>query len=416
MSNVTTNMGGRIPALDGLRGIAILLVVLWHGIFESGSRSPLLSHLLVVGKLSWSGVDLFFVLSGFLIGGILLDSKESPRYFRTFYARRAFRILPLYGIVLGFCFFAQYIPVRGIADWFRSVGFAPVAPLAFLTFSQNFWMAYVGKFSAGALNPTWSLAVEEQFYLTMPLIIKRLSRKHTVTILVTVVLGAPVLRTLLAFMFTERGRFADYVLMPSRADALALGALAAILIRSRAWGTIVQRPLLLTASTTSILVCLGFLSLAGFDTYSVPLVTIGYSLLAIFYTCCLLIALSFKGGVVERTLTNRYLMGLGAISYCAYLVHGPLINFGFRSAIHVVSHWGASAGTRPIAIAKILGTLIGGTLTILVSVASWHLVERPLLRRGYRYQYWEGQVFRPEADNSSGVTSHGVPNAPASVQ
>src|SRR5882762_489406 len=107
----------RIAALDGLRGIAILLVLFWHGIFVQGSHSRILSRLLLIGKLSWSGVDLFFVLSGFLIGGILLDAKESSHYFRTFYARRALRILPLYGILLGICLFAHNIPVYSIAYW-----------------------------------------------------------------------------------------------------------------------------------------------------------------------------------------------------------------------------------------------------------------------------------------------------------
>ena len=90
----------RIPALDGLRGIAILLVLLRHAIFGVTSvqgleaHSRLVSALLTAGQLSWSGVDLFFVLSGFLIGGILLDARPSLRYFQTFYIRRAYRILP----------------------------------------------------------------------------------------------------------------------------------------------------------------------------------------------------------------------------------------------------------------------------------------------------------------------------------
>src|SRR5712691_8951390 len=92
---------GRIPVLDGLRGIAILLVLLWHGFFSIPFKSKVLLRLAAIGKLSWSGVDLFFVLSGFLIGGILLDAKDSPRYFQTFYARRAYRILPLYTVALG---------------------------------------------------------------------------------------------------------------------------------------------------------------------------------------------------------------------------------------------------------------------------------------------------------------------------
>ena len=404
--------GGRIPALDGLRGIAILLVLLWHGIFEASSQSRLLSHLLLVGKLCWSGVDLFFVLSGFLIVGILLDAKESPRYFRTFYARRAFRILPLYAVVLGLCFTARYIPARGVAHWLTSIGFVPVAPVAFLTFSQNFWMAYVGKFSAGALSPTWSLAVEEQFYLTMPLIIKRLSRKRIVAVLATVVLCAPVLRTLIAILFTEHGCFADYVLMPCRADALALGALAAILVRNpTAWNAVVRRPLLLMAITTLMLACLAFLSLEGLAPFSVPLVTLGYSVLAVFYTCCLLIALSFKGGIAERVLTNRYLMSLGTVAYCAYLIHAPLITFGFNWVIRVAPNWSASIGARPNAIAKIFGALIGVTLTVALSSLSWHLLERPLLRIGHRYQYWERPVGGSGAEShSSGIISRSDSN------
>src|SRR5246127_3054402 len=100
------NWSARIPALDGLRGIAIGLVLLRHAIFGVTSvegiesHSSLISALVASGQLPWSGVDLFFVLSGFLIGGILLDARPSPRYFQTFYIRRAYRILPLYFLVI----------------------------------------------------------------------------------------------------------------------------------------------------------------------------------------------------------------------------------------------------------------------------------------------------------------------------
>jgi peptidoglycan/LPS O-acetylase OafA/YrhL len=90
----------RIPELDGLRGIAILLVLAHHAVFDAPTHSTLLSRIFGVGRMSWSGVDLFFVLSGFLIGGILLDQRNSNGFFKTFYLRRAFRILPLYFIVV----------------------------------------------------------------------------------------------------------------------------------------------------------------------------------------------------------------------------------------------------------------------------------------------------------------------------
>jgi peptidoglycan/LPS O-acetylase OafA/YrhL len=412
MSNVTPP-NGRIPALDGLRGIAILLVLLYHGIFVSGSHSWVLSRLLLLGKLSWSGVDLFFVLSGFLIGGILLDVKESPHYFRTFYARRAFRILPLYGIVLGICFFARFIPVHSVANWLASIGFVPVAPLAFFTFSQNFWMAYVGKFSAGALNPTWSLAVEEQFYLTMPVIVRKLSQRHIVVVLASVVVCAPLIRTLLVSLLHEHGAFAAYVLMPCRADALALGALAAVLIRdSTAWNIVVRNSVLLTMIAFLMLLCLAWFSYAALDIFSVQLVTFGYSVLALFYTSCLLIALSFKGGAVERILTNRLLMRLGSIAYCAYLIHGPLIAFGYTMASRVVHQLNMNLLAAPHAVENVLGTLIGITLTIVLSSLSWRFVERPLLRRGHRHQYWKRHVSMPVVENTVGVTTEPAVRGP----
>src|SRR5665213_654935 len=90
--------GGRVPELDGLRGMAILMVVIFHYLEEQGlvtgkGATAILQRIVQMG---WSGVDLFFVLSGFLIGGILMDARESPSYFRTFYARRFFRIIPIY--------------------------------------------------------------------------------------------------------------------------------------------------------------------------------------------------------------------------------------------------------------------------------------------------------------------------------
>ena len=101
----------RIPALDGLRGAAILLVILRHSFFGLETQSHFLASILVAGQLTWSGVDLFFVLSGFLIGGILLDARDSPRYFQTFYIRRAYRIFPLYGLVSGL-FLVRHLPFQ----------------------------------------------------------------------------------------------------------------------------------------------------------------------------------------------------------------------------------------------------------------------------------------------------------------
>jgi len=211
----------RIPALDGLRGMAILLVLLWHFFFAVSWTPTTLQILRLLGKLSWSGVDLFFVLSGFLIGGILLDARNSPSYFRTFYARRAYRILPLYTVIVAINYFVpfllQFFPAR-FSDFQRS----QVPFLGYLTFTQNFCTAF-GLKETYIAGVTWSLAIEEQFYLTMPLLIRTLTRSRLMWVLLAVILGAPLLRIFLHYTLKD-GNYAAYVLMPSRPTPSALGS------------------------------------------------------------------------------------------------------------------------------------------------------------------------------------------------
>jgi peptidoglycan/LPS O-acetylase OafA/YrhL len=376
---VPFGLRGRIPALDGLRGIAILLVLLWHGVFGAGS-----SNLLAVGKLSWSGVDLFFVLSGFLIGGILLDARESTAFFKTFYIRRAFRILPLYGLIIGLygLYRLRYLfPASG--GFPAGVGI----PLAsYLTFTQNFWMAYLGAWGSTIVMATWSLAVEEQFYLTIPILVRKLQRSRLTLVLILVVIGAPLLRIGMLFKLPH-GNLADYLLMPCRADALCLGALSAILVRNRrGWDFLLARRTSIYLMTGGLLLVLAWFSYKQYGQTSTPMVTFGFSVLALFYTCCLLIAL-MKTRISERLLCNRHLMELGGIAYCVYLVHTPLIVAG-RRVIPMCFPF-----LRKLSIPHVLGIelLLGGLVGIVVSVAiakvSWRFFEHPLLRRGHAYKF-----------------------------
>ena len=153
----------RIPELDGLRGVAILLVLFCHYV-SSVVNLPIHtfgSRLVILLNLTWSGVDLFFVLSGFLIGGILLEVRDSPRYFRTFYGRRVFRIVPIYALMLMFYWVSKAVARSGPAiAWLFD---KPLPWIAYATFTQNIGMAWVHFFGAMPLAITWSLAVEEQF-------------------------------------------------------------------------------------------------------------------------------------------------------------------------------------------------------------------------------------------------------------
>jgi peptidoglycan/LPS O-acetylase OafA/YrhL len=367
----------RIPALDGLRGIAILLVLLRHGIFGLESGAPLVRHLLAVGRLSGSGVDLFFVLSGFLIGGILLDARESQNYYRTFYARRAYRILPLYFAASGL-FLSRHILASAFPRIVGAVSPLAIPWAAYLTFTQNFFMVHIGWFGPPAMLVTWSLAVEEQFYLVIPFIIRRL-RRHLATVLVLIIVLAPLLRLLLR-RFLPHGDFADFALMPARADSLAFGVLSAYLVRRPGfWAELRSRRAVLRAVNVIFFCGVAFMTYRDYSPLSFGMTNWGYSWLAAFYASCLLTVVSTQTGVWHGILCNRWLMQLGTLAYCTYLIHFPLIQEGR----HVL---GLVLPGHP-ELAYVIGALAAIALTIAIAALSWRFFEKPLLRRGHKYQY-----------------------------
>jgi peptidoglycan/LPS O-acetylase OafA/YrhL len=366
----------RVPALDGLRGIAILLVLLYHTVFATYTVSPVVQIVHRLGHLSWSGVDLFFVLSGFLIGGILLDTKDSPRYFKTFYIRRAYRILPIYAAIVA-AYVVWLIVFRVQHGQWGDASVAQVPLWTYLTFTQNLWTA-CGWTELMVCGVTWSLAVEEQFYLTLPALIRKISRPVLTWMLVSVVIAAPLLRIIIHLIF-KNGNVADYVLMPCRADTLCLGVLVALLVRTpRLWNAVMGRPTLVYWIAGIAVIGPAWLTYRGFGMFDNVMVEVGYSLLALFYTSCLLLALTAKG-IVRRVLHNRALRHLGTLSYCVYLIHMSLIE-GVRRVLAL--RFGDS--TR---LTHVLSLVIGIALVLAVAQLSWKFFEQPMLRRGHAYKY-----------------------------
>jgi peptidoglycan/LPS O-acetylase OafA/YrhL len=368
------NWSVRIPALDGLRGIAILLVLMRHSVFGMETSSKFLANILAAGQLTWSGVDLFFVLSGFLIGGILLDARQSPRYFRTFYIRRSYRIFPLYGVVTAL-FLMRHLRFRLLPGHFGDVSPLTIPWWSYVTLTQNFWMAQKGWYGAMAMAVTWSLAVEEQFYLAIPLLVRFIRPRSLLYVLWTLVLGAPLLRVLLRRTLLH-GDYACYVLMPCRADALCLGVLSAMLVRNvRAWNLLLDKRKVLYGLTALLFAGVAFMTYRGYEQFSEPMTTFGYSLLALFYTGCLLIAVSTTAG--SGALRHPKLMGLGTLAYCSYLIHFPMIQ--------------AARGLLELRLspesAWLPGSMLGVTLTLIIATLSWKYFEKPLLRRGHRHVY-----------------------------
>jgi peptidoglycan/LPS O-acetylase OafA/YrhL len=373
----------RIPELDGLRGLAILLVLIWHFGCDANSAGGhrWAFYLIDAGSLFWSGVDLFFVLSGFLIGGILLDARNSSNYFKAFYNRRVFRILPIYAAVVGVFYLCLAAGVPG-----RTAGsnwlFGPTVPwYAYATFTQNIRFAIGEPNLAFWLGATWSLAVEEQFYLILPLLIWLVSERWLPYVLGTAIMAAPLLRLYLN-LHSSNGKTASFSLMPSRADALLLGVAAAMLVRRQSFWELLnkQRRRLVMAW----IVLFGGLPLFILFKVADPLKsfwmsTIGLSWLAFFYLGLLFLSLIYTESWLGRALRNSHLRNLGAISYGVYMLHWPVLGLTFMVFRHK-RPWAESPTEHGL-------VLLALAFTIALASVSWNFFEKPLLKIGHMVKY-----------------------------
>jgi peptidoglycan/LPS O-acetylase OafA/YrhL len=376
--------GGRVIELDGIRGIAIVLVLIWHYavILLSSPPGSVFFYLQRGLSLSWSGVDLFFVLSGFLIGGILLDNKDASNYFRVFYTRRICRIFPLYfAWLLLFIVLIALVPSPGksvMGGWL----FDAHMPLwTYATFTQNIAMAVSADFGSNWLSATWSLAVEEQFYLVLPPLIFLLTRRQIPRLLVILVTVALALRYG-SFLVLPHPRFASYVLMPSRADALMLGVLCAYAVRQRRVLEFLKRRVGWMYLVFAILFAdLGFSIFTSRWPVLGPFAMrpYGYSVLALFYSCFLLIAVTEERGILSAIARIRWLRGLGAISYGIYMIHIAVIG-AMHGLLLKQSPQINSWRDAVVTLAALLCTLA-------IAILSWRFFERPILSIGHSIQY-----------------------------
>ena len=314
--------GARISELDGLRGFAIVLVLLFHFTPASGPLHPL-AHVFQVG---WIGVDLFFVLSGYLITGILLDSAGRPHYYRNFIVRRSLRIFPLYYACLLLYGYLMFYPNPIRWSEFLGVGDARW----YFIYVGNVW-AFLRNAWPGAaiLTPLWSLQVEEQFYWSYPLLVQAVRRKTLAAILMASVVVALVVRIVLAFAMPANS-IGAYVLMPCRMDALAMGGLVAIAARQApGW---LKHPsigrLTLLCGAIFIAVCL-FVSETP---WSRAMRTFGYSAIDLAFTGVLILLIGRHQPVLLRICRCRWLVWLGIISYGLYLLHVPALTVSDRLA------------------------------------------------------------------------------------
>ena len=359
----------RISQLDGVRGIAILLVLVWHYFTNQIVCQPksFLSYWRHATSLTWSGVDLFFVLSGFLIGGILLDHRNTSNYFRVFYLRRVCRIFPLYFVVLAL-FVALSVTSIAISPSFQSLFHDPFPLWSYATFTQNICMSIRGGYGPRWLNITWSLAVEEQFYLFVPLLIYFLRRRILLPVLILVILAAPILRC--AFP-----GFAASFNTPWRADSLLSGVALAVLVRWHSFVTTVQQH-------RRLLLLLFVAMLGGAAVMTLrpaPFGAFNHSWLAGLFAVFILLAFVDAEPRLGSLLRTRVLVWVGQISYGIYLFHEAVSGLLHGALRH------SKPQIRTLSDAGI--TISALCITIFLAAISFRFFEQPILRFGHRFQY-----------------------------
>jgi len=372
-----------IPGLDGLRAVAFFLVFLCHTNYAT---------------VGWVGVLLFFVLSGFLITGILIDMKESlpsRAYFIKFYGRRVLRIFPLYYfylfLMLGLAFLLyefNFKPSR-MLEYFQQMPYA-------LAYIYDFFAASTRYKESVFLTHFWSLSVEEQFYIFWPLLILLTPKKHYKKLFLAAIIAGPIFRVIFTYMYDNHVfRFlrlgtADsiYSLPFSHIDAFGIGALISRYgiprARQQFWALLVAIPIIgfvtqyLSTGDMGSLGGLGF-SLPIGDGYKQIW---GYSLLNYFFAVTIYAVA--REGLFNKFLESGWMKYLGKISYGLYVYHFILIYFAARIQDYV---------ELSLLQAQFVTAIVALPATILVAALSFKYIERPIL--GLKDKYFPATENQP---------------------
>jgi peptidoglycan/LPS O-acetylase OafA/YrhL len=375
MSNITwPEQRSFVSAFDGLRAIAVLLVVWYH--VHDVVQPAALGAFTAVARLGWVGVDLFFALSGFLITGILLKTRNSDQYFRNFYVRRVLRIFPLYYGVVTLILVSHALAGRD--------GDVPVWSL--YAFLSNFFVAASGSPDL-ALAVTWSLSVEEQFYAVWPALVAFLSTRNLRLTCALVAVASPAFRV---FLY-DPDNLGFYMNTLCRMDALVIGALGAI-----AWyehdERLVRASWKLAWPAVATLLGMGAAATWGVADGHPVVAALSFTAVAL-CTVTILLALA-SGGMprLAKALTWEPMAHIGRVSFGVYLLH-PLV---FTLAGGFWTWLGLEAASSSVAL-SVAAFALYSFASVAVATFVFEGIERPLLELKDRFAPHNGPARQPTA-------------------
>jgi peptidoglycan/LPS O-acetylase OafA/YrhL len=352
------------PALDGLRGVAILLVVFLHNF-------GFMNYFF----FGWLGVDLFFVLSGFLITDILLNTVGQPGFLKNFYMRRVLRIFPLFYLVLVICLF--------ILPTIRSLGldtrYYTENQFWLWTYLQNWLFIFKEPYGDKILLHTWSLAVEEQFYIVWPLLILLIRKPRSLLATMAFILLLVCLARYLVWTNKIEDLAYSSLYTFTRIDGLCIGAMVALLQRIDA-GFLRKNMLFIVLMMAVI--NFGFYFINNQQGFTLPyLAFVGYTTFAVLFGLLVYEAVTGDSKLIQLLLDNRPLKFFGRISYGLYVYHWPVYMLLFDQS----RNWFYSQLTIPVKMAELLGGIFVTFVAVLISLLSFHYFEKPFLRLKKRY-------------------------------
>lgn len=376
---------GHIPALDGYRGVAILLVLTYHLLPAAPGASSLFRLFYAVTRYGSYGVDLFFVLSGFLITGILLDTKGEQRRFTKFYARRTLRIFPLY--------FGVLIVLFGVL---APLGWYDTPPLQRILRGQYWLWLYAANvpisftgtwyFNAGWLNIShvWSLAVEEHYYLCWPMVVYCFRKRTAFAVCVGLIVISCVCRSIFKAHDLYLG---TWTFTFCRCDELAIGSAAAILARSNARHYLTAKATVVCALASFACLTLMTLLRADQGIGAMVILSARYLTMGLFSASSIVSAALFPKGIFANVVNARILRVLGKYSYGLYVYHVLLLYFCTQYVgreVYRLVHLPATAA--------LLVFLASSSISFAAAYLSWHLYEKQFLKLKKFFEYRHSQA------------------------